>query len=251
MTIKILHLYKHLMNLYGEYTNVAVLKAHLMDQGATVELNSFKSIGEVTNLSEYDFIYIGAGNERSQKVALEDLITRKSEIQELAKNGTVMLFTGNAIELLGKTITDCEGNVFEALEIANFTTFEQNVKRIQGDCYCNAKIIDIPVVGYVNKASSIEGIKDPLFEMILGHGNNEKTQEEGYHKNNVYATYVTGPILVKNPELMNYFVSLLCTKQDSNFTLKDEVYPYEVEAYRVTEERLLARISGEDEEESD
>ena len=248
MTIKILHLYKHLMNLYGEYTNVAVLKAHLVDQGATVELNSFKSIKEVADLSIYDLIYIGAGNERSQKVALDDLLTKKEEFIQAVNSGTTLLFTGNALELLGQTITDFEGNVYNALGIEDFTTVEQNQKRIQGDCYCNCEFIDVPVVGYINKSSSINGITKPMFEMVLGHGNNEDTMQEGYYKDNIYATYLTGPILVKNPKFMDYFVNLLCTKKDSSFTLKDEVYPYEVEAYRTTEEKLLNRIAGKDSE---
>lgn len=245
MTIKILHLYKHLMNLYGEYANVAVLKVHLEDQGAKVILDSFKSISDVTDLSSYDFIYIGAGSERSQKVALDDLIQRKKEIKALAKKGVPMLLTGNAIEMIGKTITDCEGNVYDGLAIDSFTTVEQNVKRIQSDCYANTSIIDTPVVGYVNKSSSITGITTPLFEMLYGPGNNEKTNKEGYHKNNIIGTYVIGPVLVKNPKFMDYLVNLLCSKQDKNFQLKHEEYPYETEAYRTSEEKLLARMAEE------
>ena len=36
--MKILHLYPQLMNLYGEYGNVAVLKKHLEDQGEEAEV---------------------------------------------------------------------------------------------------------------------------------------------------------------------------------------------------------------------
>ena len=37
--MKILHLYPQLMNLYGEYGNLAVLKKHLEDQGEGIVQN--------------------------------------------------------------------------------------------------------------------------------------------------------------------------------------------------------------------
>ena len=56
MNIKLLHLYYDIMNLYGDYGNVVILKKHLEDQGANVILDK-KSIGDEFSIDDYDFIY--------------------------------------------------------------------------------------------------------------------------------------------------------------------------------------------------
>ena len=43
--IRILHLYHDLLNLYGEYGNISILKKHLEDQGEEVIVEK-KSIGD-------------------------------------------------------------------------------------------------------------------------------------------------------------------------------------------------------------
>ena len=54
MQVKLLHLYYDIMNLYGDYGNVVVLKKYLEDQGASVILDK-KTIGDEINVKKYDF----------------------------------------------------------------------------------------------------------------------------------------------------------------------------------------------------
>ena len=58
MKAKLLHLYYDLLNLYGEYGNVLIMKKHLEDQGFEVELDK-KTVGDAIDFSEYDFVYMG------------------------------------------------------------------------------------------------------------------------------------------------------------------------------------------------
>ena len=74
MIIKVLHLYHDLMNLYGEYGNIAVLCRYLEDAGIEVQLDKV-SVDDSFNITDYNFVYCGAGTERNQKVALADLIS--------------------------------------------------------------------------------------------------------------------------------------------------------------------------------
>ena len=64
--MKLLHLYYDLMNLYGEYANMAVLASRLKDQGLEITVDR-KTLGDAFDCSQYDFIYLGAGMESSQK----------------------------------------------------------------------------------------------------------------------------------------------------------------------------------------
>ena len=70
--MKILHLFHNLMNLYGEYANTLALKRELENRGVSVTLEK-QSVGDKIDFSDADFIYIGSGTEKNQKVALEAL----------------------------------------------------------------------------------------------------------------------------------------------------------------------------------
>ena len=82
----------------------------------------------------------------------------------------------------------------------------------------NNKIIDYTIdrlykEGYINNNSYINEIKYPLFE------------KEGIKYNNLYATYVLGPILVRNPEFLKYFLNNLTGKK-LKYDLKLEIKAY-------------------------
>lgn len=85
MEIKLLHLYSDIMNLYGEYGNIKILEKHLKDQGFDVILDK-KSIGDDKHFNEYDFIYMGCGTEKNQKVILQDILKQKEEFINAIEN---------------------------------------------------------------------------------------------------------------------------------------------------------------------
>ena len=59
------------MNLYGEYANVLALREMILKSGEECETER-KSFGEAVDFNEYDFVYVGSGTERNQKLVLED-----------------------------------------------------------------------------------------------------------------------------------------------------------------------------------
>ena len=103
MKIKILHLYYDLLNLYGEYGNINILKKHIEDQKVEVIVEK-KTIGDEFNLQDYDFIYCGSGTASHLLVALEDFIKHKQELLDYISLHKYALFTGNSFEMLGKII---------------------------------------------------------------------------------------------------------------------------------------------------
>ena len=81
MNITIAHLYYDLLNLYGESGNVKALEYQLEGQGITVKIK-FLTIGDTLDFSKYDFVYMGAGTEENQKLALKHLIKYKDKVKE-------------------------------------------------------------------------------------------------------------------------------------------------------------------------
>ena len=102
MDIRIIHFYPDLMSLYGSYANVAVLRRYLEALGNTITVETVVP-GQEADLAGADFLFMGAGTERSQKAALADFARFGSAVKAAAESGTAMLFAGTAMELLGST----------------------------------------------------------------------------------------------------------------------------------------------------
>lgn len=236
MKIKILHLYHDLMNLYGEYANVSVLCRHLEEAGMEVVLDK-KSIGDRFSLTDYDFIYCGAGTERNQKVALADFINHKDELKLYSENKPA-LFTGNSLEMLGNSIVDKFGVKHEGLGLTDFNATEGE-KRLVGDAVFTADFTDKLLVGFINKCSSIDGVNTPLLNVKYGIGNKPEEKTDGVRINNILGTYLTGPVLVKNPKFLSYVIYLI-TGVEVGDKLDSKS---ETEGYNVTVNELMKRFS--------
>ena len=121
--MKILHLFHDLMNLYGEYANTLALQRAFSEKGRAAEIEKL-SIDDTFDFSQYDFIYIGSGTEKNQKVALEYLRPYANQLKTALSDGKIILATGNSFEMFGKNITDRNGTVYEGLNFFDFTVTE-------------------------------------------------------------------------------------------------------------------------------
>ena len=243
MELNILHLYPDLMSLYGEYANLAVLCRHLGAMGVQAAVRAVEP-EDTPDLSTADMIYMGAGTERGQKAALTALHPYASELKAAAERGAVFLFTGNAMELLGASVTDAAGKVWAGLGLADYTTVETE-RRVPVDVIAAPVLWEAPAVGFMNKCSTTKGIVSPLFNSLeLGFGNEAEHGPEGYVSGNVFATHITGPVLVKNPAFTDLIIRRLLALRGWEMPEPLPVLPHEREAYEVTLRELRARVKG-------
>lgn len=243
MELTILHLFPDCMSLYGEYGNLAVLRRHLEMMGVQAAVRA-AACGDDPDYSDADLIYMGAGTERKQKLALKNLLPGADALRRAVDRGATLLFTGNAMELLGASITDAGGKMWPALRLADFTTVETD-RRTPGDVIATPTLWDIssPAVGFMNKCSVTHGAAAPLFkDLPLGFGNELEHGPEGYVSGNVFATHITGPVLVKNPQFLNFLIRRLFTQKGWALPEALPVLPHEREAYSVTLRELQARL---------
>ena len=242
MELSILHLYPDCMSLYGEYANVAVLRRHLEAVGVSVTVDT-ALFEDMPDFEHADFIYMGAGTERTQKAALQALLPHKEALKAAIGRGAVLLFTGNAMETLGISVVDAEGRAWPCLELADFATVETD-RRDPGDVIAHTPLWDSPVVGFMNKCSVTEDAV-PLFDRLsLGFGNEEDKGPEGYVNGNVFATHLTGPVLVKNPDFTDFLIRRVFEAKGWPMPDALPVLPYEREAYEVTLKELSARAGS-------
>ena len=158
--------------------------------------------------------------------------------------GRFLLMTGNAFEILGKTITDAKGNEYKGLEFFDFAVAEQEKTRTTADAIFtlvgkDGFNADRELVGFVNKCSTIQGITTPFFQVKMGLGNEADGKMEGIVYNNFYGTHLTGPMLIKNPYFLQDLASKMCGKE-----LKGDYLTYEKAGYEITLRELSKRLEN-------
>ena len=99
--MKIETLFPEFCNLFGDISNIKYLKeclpeAEFIDSPIDQEPAFVKE--------DVNLIYLGPMTERTQEKVINKLQPYKERIIELINKGTVFLFTGNALEILGKYI---------------------------------------------------------------------------------------------------------------------------------------------------
>ena len=240
MDIRIIHFYPDLMSLYGSYANVAVLKRFLERLGHSVSVETVAP-GQAADISGADFLFMGAGTERAQKAALADFVRCGDAWKAAAEDCTAMLFAGTAMELLGKTVTDAAGQVYQGIGLAEFTSV-QGKQRFVEDVYGTTDLYPEAVVGFMNKCAAISGVETPLMTTLsLGFGNAGEKTPEGFHWKNVFASELTGPLLVKNPRMLDAVAAAILQKRGASLPEERPADHWAEDSYVITAEQLRLR----------
>lgn len=121
--MKILHMYPDVMNLYGEYANMTILKRFLEECGAEATFDSL-TLYETKDISGYDMYYMGAGTEQNMRLVLKELGKYREVLVKAKNDGRIMLFTGNAMEIFGRKIIDQNSQELQS----NKSTESENVE---------------------------------------------------------------------------------------------------------------------------
>ena len=110
--MKIEILFPEFCNLFGDISNMKYLKKCLPDE-EYIETSVDSEPAFVTQ--DVNFIYLGAMTERTQEKVIQKLLPYTKRIKELIEKNVVFLFTGNAVEILGKYIENEDGSKIEGL----------------------------------------------------------------------------------------------------------------------------------------
>ena len=158
------------------------------------------------------------GTLENQKIVLKNILQYKDDIKKAIDAGKLFIATGSALELFGKKIKDGNQNI-KCLNIFDFETETVDLK-IVGEQHFQTKIIDKDVIGFQNRSSIIKKNKNHLFKVISGTGSSINDEYEGFVYKNFYGTYLTGPLLIRNPyltdKLLNNYLDLINVKYKDN-----------------------------------
>lgn len=209
--IKLLYLYPDMLELYGDYGNIQVLKYRLEKRGFNLIIDKYSIGDEAPDFTSYDIVFAGGGADNEQSILSKDLIKYKDNIKEAVEKGVFILLICGAYQLFGKYYKGVEGNIIPGLEVFNYYTVAEpdRKKRCIGNIVLNVKLGDneTEVIGFENHGGQTFDVASPFGKVLYGNGNKFGDTEEGFFKENVIATYLHGPLLAKNPEVSDYIIS--------------------------------------------
>ena len=229
--LKILYLYPDILELYGDFGNIQVLKYRLEKRGINVEIIPYSIGDNPPNFNDYDLVFAGGGADQEQGILAKDLIKYKDNIKEAVNNGVFFLLICGAYQLFGKYYKGVEGNIIPGLDIFPYYTEAINDRKKR--CIGNI-VIDVnldgrqtKIIGFGNHGGQTYDVTTPFGKVLYGNGNKFGDEMEGFFLKNVIATYLHGPLLSKNPELTDFIIKYcLDRKYNENIILEplDDVF---------------------------
>ena len=223
--LKILYLYPDLLELYGDYGNIQVLKYRIENRGFKAIIDRYCINDDAPDFNSYDLVFAGGGADNEQNILSQDLIKYRDNIKEAINNGVFFLLICGAYQLFGKYYKGVEGNIVEGLNIFDYYTeaIADRKKRCIGNIVINANLNgkETKVIGFENHGGQTFDIPTPFGEVLFGNGNKFNDTEEGFMTKNVIATYLHGPLLSKNPDITDYIIKYcLDRKYNEEITLE-------------------------------
>lgn len=245
-TLKILHMYPAMLDLYGDSGNVEILKYRCGLRNIELEISKHDLGDTETDFSGYDIIYLGGGADFEQQLLADDLLGLKDKIVSAYKNGTYFLMICGGYQLMGQYYKDSNGEKIPGLGLFDYYTVASTDKR----CRCIGNIVieteldgeKYKVIGFENHGGQTTNVSTPFGKVLAGNGNCFESSTEGYMEKNVTATYLHGPLLSKNPKLADHIISYCMTRK-----LGEKYVPRPVNDKLENEcrEQLFSRLLGE------
>ena len=204
--LKIEVLFSEHANLFGDTANIRYLKLCIPEAEFI-----YTALSEEPRFltEEINMVYMGPMTENTQAIVIEKLSPLKKDIQSKLDSGLVFLFTGNALEVLGKYIETDEGEKLPALGIFDYYAKRDMFHRHNSETLCELE--GMKVMGFKSQFTQCYPISkiNPFAHVIKGMGMNRESKEEGIRYNNFIGTYLLGPILVNNPCFTEYLLKLI------------------------------------------
>ena len=241
MNLKICWMYHDLMDLYGDKGNIQVLKIRCLERGIDCIVDTC-SIGEEKDLSEYDLLFIGGGADKEQSILVNDLLSRKENIQKAIESQTFVLLICGGYQMFGQYYLNGDGEKIDGLGFYDYYT--ESASR---DIRCIGNIVvetnidgeSIQVVGFENHGGQTKNISMPFGKVLKGHGNHFKSGYEGFYDGKVLGTYMHGPLLPKNPRIADFVIKKALSKRYGNVVLEALDDTLENKAHEVMVGRIL------------
>lgn len=242
MELKLAWLYPDLMELFGDSGNINILKYRCKEIGINLMVNKL-SVGETFDLDRYDMVFIGGASDRELGLFYEDMMSKREEIIKAIENNQVFLAISTGYQILGQHYKDGEGNKIDGLGAFNYyTETDTSVEHTAGYLVTEVELDgeNLKLAGFENHAGKTYRVLNPFGKVIHGVGNNEKDKSDGIKYKNFIGTYMSGPLLARNPELTDILIKRMCDARGYEVNFPDSINRYELKA----KEQVINELEG-------
>ena len=211
MELRVLALYPQQMNIYADRGNIVFLRKRCEWRGIEFAYAAAGE-GERVDPGAHDLIYIGGGQDRDQRAVAADMVeTKREALGAAVEDGAVLLAVCGGYQLLGHSYQLGE-EVLPGLGLADLETIREPGPRLIGNVAIEADLGEGPrlIAGFENHGGRtyLGAGAEPLGRVVKGFGNNGADGLEGVRRDNLFGTYLHGPLLPKNAWLADHLIGL-------------------------------------------
>lgn len=202
--LAVVHVYPELLGTYGDRGNVDALTHRAGERGLRHRVVEV-AFGDPLPRSG-DIYVVGGGEDAAQLLAARALLSDDLTAAVLGAHPCLAVCAG--LQLLSRSFEDSEGRAHAGLGLLDVEC-GRLAERAVGEVV--AEPVELPgmptLTGYENHRGTahLHGAARPLARVVAGVGNGAKGWE-GVRQGNVIATYLHGPVLVRNPALADHLL---------------------------------------------
>jgi CobQ-like glutamine amidotransferase family enzyme len=212
MELRVLSLYPDQMNIYADRGNILFLQRRCEWRGIDFTWQG-AGPGASIDPSAHDLFYIGGGQDRDQRMVAADMVaTKRESLAAAVADGAPLLAVCGGYQLLGHSYQLGEEKL-PGLGLADLETVREEGPRLIGNVAIETAVGGEGtrlLAGFENHGGRtyLGPGAEPLGRVVEGFGNNGGDGFEGVCRDNMFGTYLHGPLLPKNAWLADHLIEL-------------------------------------------
>jgi lipid II isoglutaminyl synthase (glutamine-hydrolysing) len=207
--------YPDLLGTYGDSGNAVILAQRLRWRGQACEIVEVHAGDAVPD--SCDLYVVGGGEDQPQSLAAREL-NRQRSLHRAVERGAALLAVCAGLQILGRTFVGPDGVEQPGLDLLDCVTVRGRGRRAVGELVVEpAADTGLPVMtGYENHGgvTILSPGAQPLGRVRSGVGNGRDADPntaavDGALNGRVWATYMHGPVLARNPAFADGLLGLV------------------------------------------
>ena len=218
-TLRLLTLYPEQMNIYADRGNILFWQRRCEWRGIGFEHASAGPGDRSTRPLTTSSTSAAARTATSSSSRRTWSQTKRDGLASAVDDGAVVLAVCGGYQLLGHSYQLGDERI-EGLGLADLETVREDGPRLIGNVAIEVDLGTGPKVlaGFENHGGRTYLGDDatPLGRVIKGHGNDGKSGWEGVRRDNLFGTYLHGPLLPKNAWLADRLIQLAIARREGS-----------------------------------
>jgi CobQ-like glutamine amidotransferase family enzyme len=218
--VRVCYLYPRLLSVAGDRGNLFALLQRCAWRGIECAVTE-ADVDEVPDFTDADIVLLHGGQDREMTAAARDMAAKAGPLREAIEDDTVVLAVCAGYQLLSHYYAPVSGPAIQGIGVLDAVT-EGGQKRFIGHVAVECNLspgLRHRLAGFENHSGRtwLGPGAQPLGRVLAGGGNNGEDGTEGARYREVYATYLHGPVLPKNPWLADHLLSRALARRYPDF----------------------------------